>query len=81
VEEAVKAGADAILLDNMDVETMSEAVGIVRRSKKKTVLEASGNVTVRNVVKIAATGVDAISIGALTHSSPALDISLEMRPA
>ena len=81
VEEAVRAGADAILLDNMDVETLSKAVGIVRRSKKKIVLEASGNVTIRNVVKIAATGVDAISIGALTHSSPALDISLEMRPA
>ena len=81
VEEAVRAGADAILLDNMDVEALSKAVGIVRRSKKKIVLEASGNVTIRNVVKIAATGVDAISIGALTHSSPALDISLEMRPA
>jgi nicotinate-nucleotide pyrophosphorylase (carboxylating) len=81
VKEAVKAGADAILLDNMDVETLSKAVDIVRRSKKKILLEASGNVTTRNVRAIAASGVDAISIGALTHSAPALDISLEMRPA
>ena len=81
VEEAARAGADAILLDNMDVATLSKAVAAVRRSKKKILLEASGNVTIRNVAKIAATGVDAISIGALTHSSPALDIALEMRPA
>jgi nicotinate-nucleotide pyrophosphorylase (carboxylating) len=81
VKEAVQAGADAILLDNMDVETLSKAVEIVRRSRKKIILEASGNVSIRNVNKIAATGVDAISVGALTHSSSALDISLELRPA
>jgi nicotinate-nucleotide pyrophosphorylase (carboxylating) len=78
VEEAVRAGADAILLDNMNVKTLKRAVDIVRRSKKAILLEASGNVTVRNVGKIAATGVDAISVGALTHSAPALDIALEI---
>ena len=81
VKEAVKAGADAILLDNMDVDTLAEAVRIARRSNKKVILEASGNVTIRNVGKIAAAGVDFISVGALTHSAPALDMSLEIRPA
>jgi nicotinate-nucleotide pyrophosphorylase (carboxylating) len=81
VREAVKAGADAILLDNMDVDTLAEAVRIARRSNKKVILEASGNVTIRNVGTIAAAGVDFISVGALTHSAPALDMSLEIRPA
>ena len=80
VKEAVRAGADAILLDNMDAETLVTAVEITRRSGKQIFLEASGNVTLRNIGKIAATGVDAISIGALTHSAPALDISLDLRP-
>jgi nicotinate-nucleotide pyrophosphorylase (carboxylating) len=79
-QQAIRAGADAILLDNMDVETLKKAVAIARRSKKKILLEASGNVSLRNVAKIAATGVDAISIGALTHSAPALDISLQLWP-
>jgi nicotinate-nucleotide pyrophosphorylase (carboxylating) len=78
VRQAVRTGADAILLDNMDIETLRKAVGIVRRSKKQILLEASGNVSLRTVGKIAATGVDAISIGALTHSPPALDISLDL---
>ncbi len=81
VRQAVRGGADAILLDNMDAETLAEAVRLVRRSKKKIFLEASGNVSLRSVGRIAATGVDGISIGALTHSAPALDISLELRPA
>ena len=80
VKEAVRAGADAILLDNMSAETLVRAVEIARRSGKQIFLEASGNVTLRNIGKIAATGVDAISIGALTHSAPALDISLDLRP-
>ncbi len=80
VREAMRAGADAILLDNMDIETMSEAVAMVRRSEKKIFLEASGNVSLRTVAKIVATGVDGISIGALTHSPPALDISLDLMP-
>jgi nicotinate-nucleotide pyrophosphorylase (carboxylating) len=81
VKEAVEAGADAILLDNMDVETLAKAVAIARASKKAILLEASGNVSLRNVRKVAAAGVDAISIGALTHSAPILDIALELRPA
>lgn len=81
VDEAIRAGADAILLDNMDFETLRKAVDMARRSKKGITLEASGNVTLRNIGKIAAAGVDAVSIGALTHSSPALDISLKLRPA
>jgi nicotinate-nucleotide pyrophosphorylase (carboxylating) len=79
VREAVRAGADAILLDNMTIEILAEAVAIVRRSKKKIFLEASGNVSLRTIRGIAATGVDGISIGALTHSPPALDISLDLR--
>jgi nicotinate-nucleotide pyrophosphorylase (carboxylating) len=81
VRQAVRAGAGAILLDNMDTDTLAKAVDVVRRSRKDIFLEASGNVSLRNVGKIASTGVDAISIGALTHSAPALDISLELRPS
>lgn len=81
VKEAVEAGADAILLDNMSAETLKKAVRIARRSKREIVLEASGNVSIRTVGKIAASGVDTISVGALTHSATALDISLELRPA
>ncbi len=80
VEQAVRAGADAILLDNMDGETLVRAVEIARSSGRRIILEASGNVSLRNVKQIAATGVDVISIGALTHSAPALDISLELHP-
>jgi nicotinate-nucleotide pyrophosphorylase (carboxylating) len=76
VREALAAGADIIMLDNMDVGTMREAVGIINR-KAKT--EASGNVRLENVRAIAETGVDYISIGALTHSVIALDISLKVR--
>lgn len=79
VKQAVKAGVDAILLDNMDVETLAEAVRVARASDRRIVLEASGNVSLKNIRKIAAVGVDVISIGALTHSAPALDVSLELR--
>lgn len=75
VEEAVAAGADAILLDNMDVATMHRAVELVAG---RAILEASGGVTLETVRAIAETGVDLISVGALTHSAPALDISLEV---
>ena len=79
--QAARAGADAILLDNMDLETLTRAVKAVRRLNKNIFLEASGAVSLRTVGKIAATGVDGVSIGALTHSAPALDISLDLRPA
>jgi nicotinate-nucleotide pyrophosphorylase (carboxylating) len=74
VEEALAAGADVVLLDNMDVATMRRAVDMVGG---RVLLEASGGVTLDTVRAIAETGVDLISVGALTHSSPALDISLE----
>lgn len=74
VEEAVAAGADVILLDNMNVATMRRAVEMVAG---RALLEASGGVTLGTVRAIAETGVDLISVGALTHSAPSLDISLE----
>jgi nicotinate-nucleotide pyrophosphorylase (carboxylating) len=73
-EEAVVAGADVILLDNMDVPALRQAVELVAG---RALLEASGGVTLETVRAVAETGVDLISIGALTHSAPALDISLE----
>jgi nicotinate-nucleotide pyrophosphorylase (carboxylating) len=75
VEEALIAGADIIMLDNMTNEDMRKAVAFV---KGKVPLEASGNVTLANVKQIAETGVDFISVGALTHSVPASDISLKI---
>lgn len=72
VQEAIDAGADIIMLDNMDNETMAEAVKLIG-DKAKT--EASGNMTLERIPNAAKTGVDYISIGALTHSVTALDIS------
>ena len=74
--EALDLRVDRILLDNMSVDEMREAV---RVAAGRTPLEASGNVTLENVAEIAATGVDFISVGALTHSAPALDISLKLQ--
>jgi nicotinate-nucleotide pyrophosphorylase (carboxylating) len=74
VAEAVAAKADIILLDNMDLEMMREAVAIVGG---RALVEASGGVRLETVRAIAETGVDLISAGALTHSAPALDISLD----
>jgi nicotinate-nucleotide pyrophosphorylase (carboxylating) len=74
--EAALAGApEWVLLDNMDTNTMTEAV---RRTAGRAKLEASGGVTLDSVRRIAETGVDAISVGALTHSAPALDVSMEL---
>lgn len=77
LEEALALGVDRVLLDNMDLPTIQEAVRIVGG---RVPLEASGGVTLDNVAEIAATGVDYISVGALTHSAPALDLSLELQP-
>lgn len=74
VREALEAGADIIMLDNMDVETMTEAVRIIG---DKAQTECSGNVTAENVKKLVNIGVDFISSGALTHSAPILDLSLK----
>lgn len=75
VEEALKCGADIIMLDNMDCETMKQAVELV---DGKVPLEASGGITRETLRAIAETGVDIISMGALTHSVKALDISLKI---
>ncbi len=74
VREAIEAGADMIMLDNMSVDIIKEAVKLVNG---KALLEASGGVTLDTVEKIAATGVDYISVGGLTNSIDALDISIE----
>lgn len=73
--EALSLGVDRILLDNMDLETMRRAVAYV---DGRVELEASGGITLENVAAVAATGVTHISVGALTHSARALDISLEL---
>jgi nicotinate-nucleotide pyrophosphorylase (carboxylating) len=75
VRIAIEVGADEILLDNMDVKTLRKAVELIN-GRART--EASGGITLDNVAEIAATGIDAISVGALTHSAPAVDLSLEV---
>jgi nicotinate-nucleotide pyrophosphorylase (carboxylating) len=75
LEEALAAGADAILLDNMSLDELRRAVAVTDGRAR---LEASGGVTLETVRAIAETGVDEISVGALTHSAPALDVSLEL---
>ncbi|MCH8994828.1 MAG: carboxylating nicotinate-nucleotide diphosphorylase [Chloroflexi bacterium] len=73
--QALDGGADALLLDNMAVEEMRQAV---EAAQGRALIEASGGVTLENVRAIAETGVDVISVGGITHSAPALDISLEI---
>ncbi len=75
VKEALSAGADIIMLDNMNISMMKEAVKMIN---KKALTEASGGITLDTIANITETGVDYISVGAITHSSPALDISLYM---
>jgi nicotinate-nucleotide pyrophosphorylase (carboxylating) len=75
--EALDAGAEVIMLDNMDNATLAEAVA---RTAGRAVLEASGNVTLERIRAMAETGVNFISVGALTHSAPAIDLSLLIRP-
>jgi nicotinate-nucleotide pyrophosphorylase (carboxylating) len=72
VQEAIDAKADVIMLDNMDLETMRKGVQLIAGRAK---VEASGNITLERLRDVAATGVDYISIGALTHSVSAMDIS------
>jgi nicotinate-nucleotide pyrophosphorylase (carboxylating) len=74
VREALAAGADMIMLDNMPIETMHQAVGL---AGGRVPLEASGNMTLDRVRAVAETGVDFISVGALTHSAKAVDISMD----
>jgi len=74
-EEALEAGADVIMLDNMSIEDMRRVVELV---KGRALIEASGGITLDNVRQVAETGVDLISVGALTHSARSLDLSLEL---
>jgi nicotinate-nucleotide pyrophosphorylase (carboxylating) len=76
VDEALKAGADIIMLDNMDVELMAEAV---LRIDGRAVTEASGGIKEENLIEVARSGVDIISIGELTHHIKSLDISLDLK--
>jgi nicotinate-nucleotide pyrophosphorylase (carboxylating) len=75
VREAVGAGADILMLDNMSSLEMAEAVVLIAG---RALTEASGGITLENVREVAETGVDMISVGALTHSVSSLDISLDM---
>lgn len=74
--EAVDARADRIMLDNQSLDTLADLVVLARRLNPSIELEASGNVTLDNVAAIAATGIDFVSVGALTHSAPAVDLSM-----
>ena len=76
VQEAVNCGVNVIMLDNMDCPTMTEAVKLVNGRAK---LEASGNITLENIAEVAKTGIDIISLGALTHSVQAFDISMKWK--
>ena len=79
VREAIAAGADIIMFDNMSNETMQEASAIVKASGKDIKTEASGNMSIPRLKEVAATGVDFISVGALTHTVKAMDISMNIQ--
>ncbi len=78
LDEAIAAGADIVLLDNMDDAGLAAAVV---RAAGRVLLEASGNMTLERLPRVAATGVDFVSMGAITHSARAADISFEIEPA
>jgi len=77
-KESLAAGVDILLLDNMGRESMRQVVELARG---RALTEASGGITLETIRAVAETGVDYISVGALTHSAPALDISLELQPS
>ena len=79
VKEAIAAGADIIMLDNMSNEAMTEAVTIINAANKGIKTEASGNMSIPRLIEVAATGVDYISVGALTHTVKAMDISMNIQ--
>jgi nicotinate-nucleotide pyrophosphorylase (carboxylating) len=81
VRDAIETGSRRLLLDNMSPAELREAVAVARQAaggREQVELEASGGVSLENVAEVAATGVDYISVGALTHSAPALDLSMEL---
>ena len=77
VDEALAGGANVILVDNMSTANIAEAV---RRATGRATIEISGGVTLERIPELAATGADFVSVGALTHSAPAIDISFEIEP-
>lgn len=79
LEEALGLPVDAVLLDNMDLDTLAEAVRRVRAAPRRVLTEASGGITPATAAAVAATGVDMLSAGWLTHSAPALDVALDIR--
>ncbi|HEX8360509.1 MAG TPA: carboxylating nicotinate-nucleotide diphosphorylase [Longimicrobium sp.] len=79
VREALSTSADRIMFDNMPPELMRQAVELVRASERRPETEASGGITLETIRAAAETGVDFISVGALTHSAPSLDLSLQLR--
>ena len=79
VKEAIAAGADIIMLDNMGNEAMTEAVATIKAADKGIKTEASGNMSIPRLIEVAATGVDYISVGALTHTVKAMDISMNIQ--
>jgi nicotinate-nucleotide pyrophosphorylase (carboxylating) len=78
LEQAIAGGADAILLDNMTPREVAKAVTAIRKGLPKATIEASGNMNLKTVGDYAKTGVDFISVGALTHSAPAVDLSMKI---
>jgi nicotinate-nucleotide pyrophosphorylase (carboxylating) len=81
LDEALEAGAEGILLDNFQTRDMVEAVKRVRDRRPQVIIETSGGVTLDRIHEISKTGVDVVSIGALTHSARAINFSCEVRPA
>jgi nicotinate-nucleotide pyrophosphorylase (carboxylating) len=80
VREALSAGVDMIMFDNMPLERMRRAVSLIRSSSPGTIIEASGNVGLDSLREIASSGVDLISVGEITHSAAAVDINMSMKP-
>ncbi len=78
VRQAIKSEADIIMLDNMGLSEMEKAVSVIKKAGRGILVEASGNISLENVRQTAETGVDIISVGALTHSPAASDISLRI---
>lgn len=81
LDEALAAGADVIMLDNMPIAELAECVRIIRERSPATLIEASGRITLDNVRQVAECGVDLISVGAITHSAASVDIGFEVTPA
>ncbi|HBA09195.1 MAG TPA: nicotinate-nucleotide diphosphorylase (carboxylating), partial [Methylotenera mobilis] len=79
-QEALEAGATSILLDNFSLDLLHEAVRLNNSAVKKAILEASGGITLNNVHEVAKTGVDRISIGAITKDINAIDLSMQIIP-